>query len=144
MLSAIHEDLPEAVRVAFLQHEDVLRALARGLHEPPGEAAGDPQRAAGHAVEIRIVGFLQRRHLLLRPRLQQLVEFRLAEQARDRRVASSGPDAGEIDGAVGELRRGTLRIRRFSRTVLTSETPRQLLRRGGERRRERGYRDRSE
>src|SRR5204863_5188191 len=85
---------------------------------------------------------LDRRHLLLRPRLQQLVELRLSEQAWERRVASAGPDAGEIDGAVRELRRGTLGVGRFPRAVLTTEPSRQLL--GGERRRERGNRDRSE
>src|SRR5262245_28977531 len=128
MLAAINEDLPEAVGVAFLQHEDVLRVLCRMLEQPPREPAGDAQRTAGHAVEVRVVGFLQRRHLLLRPRQHQRIEFLLAEQARDGRIAAARPDAREIDRTVRELRRGALRLGRSPGSVFTAEPSREVLR----------------
>ena len=125
MLAAVHEDLPVAVHVAFVQQEDVGRLRRGVLHQPPGEIGGDPQRPAGHAVVVGILGLAALRVQRLRRRRHDAFEIARLEPALDPDVrdrSASGPHTVEIDRPVGQARHRPIgRSRRRPRPVVTAE-----------------------
>ena len=110
---AVHEDLPEAVDVAFVQDENVGGGLVRGrLHHAPGIRRA-ARNAGRQAVRFRIVLRLSRLHQSLGPRLHDHLFAGLQSLGDIPGIASAAhPHSGQIHGAIGEAGRGSRRRRR--------------------------------
>src|SRR5688572_20278516 len=99
------------------------------LDEPPREAAGEPQRTSWHAVKVRIIGFLPRRHLGFRPRQHEAVELPRLQLPWEIRIAAVPPHARQIHGPVSELRYRTVGVGLGDRgAILAPQPSTQLLR----------------
>ena len=113
MLAAVHEDLPEAVDVPFVELEDVRRRLVRVVLDEAPRVRLATHDTLRHAVEIRVVGLLARiaqrlgrredRHLA---RLQPAVTLHVAHGG------AADPEPVEVDLPVRQARRRPARRRR--------------------------------
>ena len=112
VLAAIHEDLPVAVNVPFVEDEHVRRLLVRVVLDETERIRRPARHAHRHAEVVRVLFFLARLHdLFRRGQDRQVLHLHAAlrHDVADRPAAD--PQPVQVDDAIGQPRCRTSRKR---------------------------------